>query len=158
VESASLEASALPRAGSALPEGSTPPRQGPSRSRAPACMSSALLPPYGHLMPRHRRTRATTLTRPGIASRRCSTDSLGEAIPATMWRCAMTPVLALRHCAAYPRTANTPSPRRGPAAPLNAFSVTMQGHAVTSAGGSGLSRRCQPCAAISATAAPRQAL
>jgi hypothetical protein len=41
-------------------------------------------PVYGHLMLRHRRTRATTLTRPGIAPRCCSTDSLGKAIPATV--------------------------------------------------------------------------
>jgi hypothetical protein len=39
-------------------------------------------PVYGHLMLRHRRTRATTLTRPGIAPRCCSTNSLGKAIPA----------------------------------------------------------------------------
>jgi hypothetical protein len=39
---------------------------------------------YGHLMLRHRRTRATTLTRPGIAPRCCSTHSQGEAIPATV--------------------------------------------------------------------------
>jgi hypothetical protein len=41
-------------------------------------------PVYGHLMLRHRRTRATTLTRPGIASWCCSTNSLGEAIPAAV--------------------------------------------------------------------------
>jgi hypothetical protein len=44
----------------------------------------------------------------------------------------MRPVSAPRHCAAYPRTANTLSPRRGAAAPSNAFSVTTQGQAVTS--------------------------
>jgi hypothetical protein len=41
-------------------------------------------PMYGHLMLRHRRRRATTLTRLGITPRCCSTDSLGEAIPATV--------------------------------------------------------------------------
>jgi hypothetical protein len=41
-------------------------------------------PVYGHLMLRHRRTRAMTLTRPGITSQCCCTDSLGEAIPATV--------------------------------------------------------------------------
>jgi hypothetical protein len=30
-----------------------------------------------------------------------------------VWRCAMRPVSAPRHCVAYPRTANAPSPRRG---------------------------------------------
>jgi hypothetical protein len=90
-----------------------PPRRRPPRSRELACTSSTLLPPYGHLMLRHRRTRATTMTRPGIASRRCSIDSLGEAIPATVWRCAMRPVSAPRHCAAYPHTANASSPRKG---------------------------------------------
>jgi hypothetical protein len=54
-----------------------------------------------------------TLARPGIASRRCPNDSLGEAIPATVWCCAIRPVSAPRHCAAYSRTANAPSPRRG---------------------------------------------
>jgi hypothetical protein len=48
-----------------------------------------------------------------------------------MWRCAMRPVSAPRHYAAYYHTANAPSPRRGPAAPSNAFFVTMQGHTVT---------------------------
>jgi hypothetical protein len=44
----------------------------------------------------------------------------------------MRPVSAPRHCATDPRTANALSSRRGPATPSNAFSVTMQGHAVTS--------------------------
>jgi hypothetical protein len=57
--------------------------------------------------------RATTLTRPGITSRRCSTDSLGEAIPATVWHYVMRPVSAPRHCVAYPHTANATNPRRG---------------------------------------------
>jgi hypothetical protein len=39
---------------------------------------------YGHLMLRHHRTRATTLTRLGITPWCCSTDSLGKAIPATV--------------------------------------------------------------------------
>jgi hypothetical protein len=51
-------------------------------------------PVYGHLILRHRGTRATTLTRSGIAPRCCSTDSLGEAIPANVWHCAMRPVSA----------------------------------------------------------------
>jgi hypothetical protein len=38
--------------------------------------------------------RATTLTRLGITPRRYSTDSLGEAIPATVERCAVRPVSA----------------------------------------------------------------
>jgi hypothetical protein len=41
-------------------------------------------PVYGHLMLRLHKTHATTLTCPGIASRRCFTDSLGKAIPATV--------------------------------------------------------------------------
>jgi hypothetical protein len=73
-----------------------------------------------------------TLARPGIASRRCSTDSLGEAIPATEWRCAMRPVSAPRHCAAYPVRLTRRALEGRPAAPSNAFSLTMQGHAVTS--------------------------
>jgi hypothetical protein len=67
-------------------------------------------PVYGHLMLWHRRTRATTLPGPAIASRRCFTNSLGKAILATVWHCAMRPVSAPRHCAAYPRTANASSP------------------------------------------------
>jgi hypothetical protein len=46
----------------------------------------------------------------------------------------------------------------GPVEPSNAFPVTTQDYAVTSAGGSGLLRRCQPRAAIPATAAPRRVL
>jgi hypothetical protein len=41
-------------------------------------------PVYGHLMLRHRMTRATTLTHMGITPRCCSTDSLGKAIPTTV--------------------------------------------------------------------------
>jgi hypothetical protein len=41
-------------------------------------------PVYGHLMLRRHRTRATTLTRPRIASRHYFTNSLGEAIPAAV--------------------------------------------------------------------------
>jgi hypothetical protein len=37
----------------------------------------------------------------------------GEAIPAAVQHCAARPVSASCHCAAYPRTANTPRPRRG---------------------------------------------
>jgi hypothetical protein len=40
----------------------------------------------------------------------------------------MRPVSAPRHCAAYPRTANAPSPRRGFGGTLKC----LQGHAVTS--------------------------
>jgi hypothetical protein len=40
-------------------------------------------------------TRATTLTRLRIASRRCFTNSLGKAIPATVWHCAVRTVSAL---------------------------------------------------------------
>jgi hypothetical protein len=39
---------------------------------------------YRNLMLRHRRTRATTLTRLGVTPRCYSTDSLGKAIPATV--------------------------------------------------------------------------
>jgi hypothetical protein len=74
-----------PRARSASLEGSTPPRaRSASLEGTYTHVIPALAPVYGHLMLRHRRTRATTLTRLGIASRCCSTDSLGEAIPATV--------------------------------------------------------------------------
>jgi hypothetical protein len=43
----------------------------------------------------------------------CSTNSLGEPIPATVGDCATWPVSALWHCAAHSRTANAPRPRRG---------------------------------------------
>jgi hypothetical protein len=54
-----------------------------------------------------------TLTRLGITPRCCSTDSLGEAIPATVYPRAVRPVSAPRHCAAYHCMANAPSPQRG---------------------------------------------
>jgi hypothetical protein len=57
--------------------------------------------------------RATTLTRLGITPRRCPANSRGEAIPVVVQHCVARPVSALRHCAAYPCTANTPRPRRG---------------------------------------------
>jgi hypothetical protein len=55
----------------------------------------------------------TTPTRLGITPRRCSTNSLGKTIPATIQHCAERPVSASWHCAAYFCTANTSSPRRG---------------------------------------------
>jgi hypothetical protein len=57
--------------------------------------------------------RATTLTRMGITPWRCFANSRGEAIPAAVQHCAARPVLAPWHCAACPRTTNTPRPRRG---------------------------------------------
>jgi hypothetical protein len=79
---------------------------------------------------------ATTLTRLGITPRRCSTDSLGKTIPATIQHCAERPVSAQWHCAAYFRTANTSSPRRGgrrnPRMGANVFSMTTQDCTVTS--------------------------
>jgi hypothetical protein len=45
--------------------------------------------------------------------RRCFANSQGEAIPAAVQHCAARPVSAPWHCAAYPRTANTPHPQRG---------------------------------------------
>jgi hypothetical protein len=96
--SASLEALTPPRAGSASLEGSTPPRERSASlegSTPPSARTASLevtcthaihapAPVYGHLMLGRRGTRATTLTRLGIASRRCFTNSLGEAILATM--------------------------------------------------------------------------
>jgi hypothetical protein len=62
---------------------------------------------------------ATTLARLRITPRCCSTDSLGKTIPATIQHCAERPMSAPWHCAAYFRTANALSPRRGPAEPSN---------------------------------------
>jgi hypothetical protein len=53
------------------------------------------------------------LTRLGITPQRCSTDPLEKTIPATIQHCAERPVSASWHCAAYFRTANTSSSRRG---------------------------------------------
>jgi hypothetical protein len=74
-----------PRERSASLEGSTPP-SARTASLEVTCTHAihAPAPVYGHLMLGRRGTRATTLTRLGIASRRCFTNSLGEAILATM--------------------------------------------------------------------------
>jgi hypothetical protein len=60
--------------------------------------------------------------------RRCSTHSLGKAIPATIQHCAERPVSAPWHCAAYFRTANTPSRRRGTAEPSNGSECFFYGY------------------------------
>jgi hypothetical protein len=65
--------------------------------------------------------RATTLTRPRITPRRCFANSRGKAIPAAVQHCAAGPVSAPWHCAACPRTANTPRPRRGAGETLEYF-------------------------------------
>jgi hypothetical protein len=99
---------------------------------------------------------ATTLTRLGITPRRCSTDSLGKAIPATVkkGRC-------------QPRDTVPPTLVRlmrqalegGPAEPSNAFLVTTQGYSMTSGRrerpSSSLSVLCghpRPCSATPRTA------
>jgi hypothetical protein len=75
---------------------------------------------------RHR-TYVTTLTRLGITPRCCSADPLGEAIPATMQHCEVRPVSGPWHCAAYPCTADAPSPRRGASGTLKCFSRVYTG-------------------------------
>jgi hypothetical protein len=57
------------------------------------------------------------LTRLGIMPRRCSTNSPGEAIPATMRRCVVRSGSTPRHCATHSRTAGTPHPRKRTAEP-----------------------------------------
>jgi hypothetical protein len=47
----------------------------------------------------------------------CSANFPGEAIPATMWRCAVRPGSTPRHCATHSRTAGTPHPRKRTAEP-----------------------------------------
>jgi hypothetical protein len=49
--------------------------------------------------------------------RRCSTNSRGKTIPATVQHCAERSVSAPWHCAAYFCTTNTSSPRRGTTEP-----------------------------------------
>jgi hypothetical protein len=88
--------------------------QGPLQARHPRSCSH--IQAFNALAPQDS---ATTLTRLGITPRRCSTHSLGKTIPATIQHCAERPVSAPWHCAAYFRTANTSSPRRGLAEPSN---------------------------------------
>jgi hypothetical protein len=57
------------------------------------------------------------LTRLGITPRHCPVYSPGEAIPATMRRCAVRPGSTPRHCATRSRTAGTPRPRKETAEP-----------------------------------------
>jgi hypothetical protein len=99
--------------------GRAPPRAGPAPlegthariSRAPACTCSRTrVRAFNALMPQGR---ATTLTRLGIMPRRCSANSWGEAIPATVQHCAARSVSASWHCASYSHTADMPHPRRG---------------------------------------------
>jgi hypothetical protein len=80
----------------------------------------------------HRRTHAATLARPGIASRRCSTNSLGRPSP---------PLCStVRRGPCQLRDTVPPTPIRltrralegGPAAPSNVFPLLTQGHVVTS--------------------------
>jgi hypothetical protein len=143
VKSASLEGWAPPRAGSTSLEG--------TRTRVP----HAPAPVYGHLMPWHRRTRTTTLARPGIASRCCSTNSMGEAIPTAVrqGRCQLrdtvppTPVWLTRRALEGGRQHSRMS-----SLCLRRTTPWRQ------AGGIGHPHHCQPCATIPATAAPRQTL
>jgi hypothetical protein len=97
--------------------------RGPPRAHHPRSYSRARA--FNALTPQDC---ATTLTRLGIMPRRCSTHSLGKAIPATIQHCAERPVSAPWHCAAYFRTANTPSPRRGTAEPSNGSECFFYGY------------------------------
>jgi hypothetical protein len=114
-----------------------------------------LLARPSHLMLWHPQICATTPTHLGITPRRCSTNSLGKIIPATVQHYAERPVSAPWHCAAYFCTANTSSPRRGTTNPRRGTNTFLCLHKTTpwrQAGGNGLLRRYQPCTAIPATA------
>jgi hypothetical protein len=109
-------------------------------------------------MPWHCRTHAATLARPGIASRRCSTNSLGEAIPAA--------VSTVRQGRCQLRDTVPPTPVRltrrslegGRQHPRMSFLCLRRTMPWRQAGGIDHPHRCQPCATILATAAPRRAL
>jgi hypothetical protein len=114
-----------PRARSASLEGSTPPRRGPSRSRAPAHTLPALLPPCTGILCSDI---AGCTPRPG-------------AVPPTPWGRPSLPLCSIvRRGRCQLRDIVPPTPERltrralegGPVAPSNVFSVITQGHAVTS--------------------------
>jgi hypothetical protein len=52
------------------------------------------------------------MTRLGITPRHCSANSPGEAIPATVRRCAAWPATIPWHCATHSHTADAPHPRK----------------------------------------------
>jgi hypothetical protein len=170
VGSAMLEAFMPRRAGSASLEGSTPPleqcpprsraecplRRGQLRSKAPTRTCSRMrVRAFNALMPQGR---APTLTCLVITPRRCSANSRGEAIPAAVQHC------AARRCQL--RDTMSPTPVRlirraldgGPAAPSNISTCLYRTTPRRQASGIGHPRRCQPCAAIPVTAAPRRTL
>jgi hypothetical protein len=102
----------------------TPPRSGAERPLERVSISLGggrhrpiLAPPAGAFNDLTPQVCTTTPTRLGITPQRCSTDSLGETIPATVRHCAERPMSAPWHCAAYFCTTNTSSPRRGTAEP-----------------------------------------
>jgi hypothetical protein len=72
-----------------------------------------------------------------------------------MGDCAVWPVSAPRHCASHSRTANTPRPRRGLAAPSNPSLMKLQGQTMTSGR---RERHPCPCSATPGTATTTPAL
>jgi hypothetical protein len=171
--SASLRGRAPPRAGFRLAQGlDAPSSEVPSRSRAehPLEQGSASLehltgplPPY--LLPdrgiectdMRRRTcqrRIHATTRLGITPRPCSANSPGEAIPATVRRCAAWPATTPWHCATHSRTTNAWHPRKRTAVlSKGRQTTTPRSHRTTPlrrAGGTGHLRRHRSWAAIPA--------
>jgi hypothetical protein len=64
------------------------------------------------------------MTRQRITPRPCSANSPGEAIPATVRRCAAWPATTPWHCATHSRTADAPHPRKRTAEPLKGRQTT----------------------------------
>jgi hypothetical protein len=74
------------------------------------------------------------VTHLGITPRHCPAYSPGEAIPATVWRCAIRLGSTLRHCATHSHTTGTPHPRKRTAEPSKGngrLCLARTGHAVT---------------------------
>jgi hypothetical protein len=98
----------------------------------------------------------------GIISRHCFANPPCEAIPATVRHCALRPVSAPWHCAAYSRTARTPHARKRTVEPLKKRQTPiLRPHGTTSWRRTSevrLLHRHRPCAAIRAATPPSRAL
>jgi hypothetical protein len=155
-----------PRARSASLEGSRPFERVPPRSRVPSSLERA--PPRSRLPDERTYSHARVRAFKALTPRHHAPENHAPALFHQLPRGSPSPPLwgTVRRGRCQLRDTVPPTPVRlmhralegGPVAPSNPLLVTLQGQTVTSGRREHHPHRCQSCAAIPATAAPRRTL